>query len=36
LKFYNSNLEYVYEPGEFQVMIGPNSHDVKPVSFTLK
>ncbi len=36
LKFYNSNLEYVYEPGEFQVMIGPNSHDVKPVNFTLK
>lgn len=36
LKFYNYNLDYVFEPGEFNVMIGGNSHDVKSASFTLK
>ena len=25
--------EYVCEPGEFEVMIGPNSRDVKSASF---
>lgn len=30
LKFYNSNLDYVCEPGEFNVMIGPNSRDLLP------
>ena len=25
LKFYNSSLDYVLEPGDFDVMIGPNS-----------
>ena len=25
LKFYNSSLEYVLEPGEFEIMIGPDS-----------
>lgn len=29
LKFYNSNLEYDWEPGEFIIMIGGNSRDVK-------
>ena len=29
LKFYNSVLEHVWEPGEFNVCIGPNSRDVK-------
>jgi beta-glucosidase len=29
LKFYNYDLNYVWEPGEFQVMIGGNSRDVK-------
>ncbi|CAK5273301.1 unnamed protein product, partial [Mycena citricolor] len=29
LKFYNSELEHVWEPGEFNVCIGPNSRDVK-------
>lgn len=28
LKFYNRNLEYVFEPGEFEIMIGRNSQDV--------
>ncbi len=29
LKFYNSNLRYDWEPGEFEIMIGGNSRDVK-------
>ncbi|WP_370525414.1 beta-glucosidase BglX [Dysgonomonas sp. 521] len=35
LKFYNYDLEYVFEPGDFDVMIGGNSHDVKSARFTL-
>ena len=35
LKFYNYDLKYVVEPGDFQVMIGPNSRDVKLAQFTL-
>jgi beta-glucosidase len=29
LKFYNSNLKYDWEPGEFIINIGPNSRDLK-------
>ena len=29
LKFYDYNLNYVLEPGDFVIMIGPNSRDVK-------
>jgi beta-glucosidase len=36
LKFYNSQLEYVCEPGEFEVMVGPNSRDVQTLKFTLQ
>lgn len=36
LKFYNSDLKFVAEPGAFQVFIGTNSRDVKAASFTLK
>ena len=36
LKFYNSQLEYVCEPGEFEVMVGPNSRDVQKKVITLK
>ena len=36
LKFYNYDMQYVCEPGEFNVMIGPNSRDVKTTSFELK
>jgi beta-glucosidase len=36
LKFYNANLDYVYEPGGFDVMIGGNSRDVKSARFNLK
>lgn len=36
LKFYNSDLQFVAEPGEFKVFVGGNSRDVKEVSFILK
>lgn len=36
LKFYNYELEYVAEPGEFLVMVGPDSENVKTSSFSLK
>jgi beta-glucosidase len=29
LKFYNYNLQYDWEPGEFEIMIGPSSREVK-------
>ena len=35
LKFYNYDLQYVIEPGDFQVMIGSNSRDVKTAAFTV-
>ncbi|MGE5316838.1 MAG: fibronectin type III-like domain-contianing protein, partial [Chloroflexota bacterium] len=36
LKFYNADLKYVAEPGEFKVFVGGNSRDVKELTFTLK
>ena len=36
LKFYNSELKFVAEPGDFQVFIGTNSRDVKEAAFSLK
>lgn len=36
LKFYNSDLELIAEPGVFEVMIGQNSKDVQKVSFVLE
>jgi beta-glucosidase len=36
LKFYNSELKYVAEPGDFKVFIGGNSRDLKEASFTLQ
>jgi beta-glucosidase len=36
LKFYNYDLQYVSEPGEFDLMIGPNSRDLQKTSFTLQ
>lgn len=36
LKYYNHELDYVCEPGDFEIMIGPNSRDVKAVKLTLK
>lgn len=35
LKFYNKDLKYNYEPGDFKIFIGTNSRDVKEASFTL-
>ena len=35
LKFFNSDLKWVYEPGDFSIMIGSNSRDVKKAAFTL-
>ena len=36
LRYYNYDLQLVAEPGEFEVMIGTNSRDVKSARFTLK
>jgi beta-glucosidase len=36
LKFYNSDLKYVAEPGDFKVFIGANSRDVTEASFKLQ
>lgn len=36
LKFYNSNLKWVNETGEFKLMIGPDSEHTKEKGFTLK
>lgn len=36
LKFYNYDLKYVAEPGDFKVFIGGNSRDVKEAGFKLK
>lgn len=36
LKFYNYDLQFVCEPGDFDVMIGGNSRDVKKARFLLK
>lgn len=36
LKFYNSNLKWVCEPGDFQVMVGPNCRDVQTETFTME
>lgn len=35
LRFYNADLQWVAEPGEFEVMIGTNSRDVQTARFTL-
>lgn len=34
LKFYNASLDYVFEPGEFEIMIGPDSKNVRTLTFT--
>jgi beta-glucosidase len=36
LKFYDYNLNFIAEPGEFDVFIGGNSRDVEKASFTYK
>ncbi|MDP4189736.1 MAG: fibronectin type III-like domain-contianing protein, partial [Bacteroidota bacterium] len=36
LKFYNDKLQLIAEPGEFRVMIGPDSEDYQSQSFKLE
>jgi beta-glucosidase len=36
LAFYNTELKFTTEPGEFKVFVGGNSRDVKEATFTLK
>lgn len=36
LKYYNADLEYVYDPGEFRVMVGPDSENLQTLTFTAK
>jgi beta-glucosidase len=36
LKFYNTDLKWASEPGDFQVFVGTNSQEVKQAAFSLK
>jgi len=36
LKFYDYQLKYIYEPGDFKIYIGGNSQDLKEASFKLQ
>lgn len=36
LRFYNAELRYIYEPGDFKVYIGGSSQDVKEAGFKLQ
>jgi beta-glucosidase len=36
LKYYDHDLDYVCEPGDFDIMIGPNSRDVKLVQCRIR
>jgi beta-glucosidase len=36
LSFYKSDLSFVAEPGKFEVLVGPNSRDLKKAEFSLK
>jgi beta-glucosidase len=36
LRFYNDELKYIYEPGDFKIYIGTNSQDVKEAGFILE
>lgn len=36
LKFYNGDCKYVLEAGDFEVMVGPNSRDVRRHRFTVE
>jgi beta-glucosidase len=36
LRFYNDNLDFIYEPGDFKIFVGGNSRDVKEADFKLK
>lgn len=36
LRFYNADLQFLVEPGDFDVMVGTNSRDVQMARFTLR
>ena len=36
LRYWNMNMEYVTDPGEFMVMVGPNSVDLKQAGFVVE
>ena len=36
LSYYNHELEWVCEPGDFEIMIGPNSRDIQSVQLTVR
>jgi beta-glucosidase len=36
LKYYNHDLAFVYEPGDFEIMIGPDSRNVKKALLTIR
>ena len=36
LRFYTQDMQFKAEPGDFQVMTGPNSADVQTAAFVLK
>ena len=33
LKYYDNELKYGYDPGEFRVMVGPDSKDLQSLIF---
>ena len=35
LSYYNHSLEWVCEPGDFEIMTGPNSRDLKSVTLSV-
>ena len=35
LRFFNDQLQYIYEPGDFKVFVGGSSADVKEADFKL-
>ena len=35
LRFYDDKLQHIYEPGEFRLFVGGDSHNVKEIPFTL-
>ena len=36
LKFYNNELKFAAEPGDFKLFIGTNSRDTKEINFKLQ
>ena len=36
LSYYNHELEWVCEPGDFEIMTGPNSRDTQSVQLTVR